>query len=166
MFRQHVRALSIPLHTQSSQRWPPRSEGGRKDDDEFKTPVFLTAENLQPFVSKDLIENSAPILSRGLHGQQTLGYRAARLPQVCSVLVAADASVLLVRIFAYDCLREVETRGIVLDIDGFKSHKPSLRLPMQLHVFFNLLYKVIKRLTYQDGVFHTTSPREKGSIAQ
>jgi hypothetical protein len=69
-----------------------KAKGGRKYDDEFKTPVFLTAENLKPFVSNNLIENSAPILYRGLNGKQSIGYQAELLPQVCYVFVDADES--------------------------------------------------------------------------
>jgi hypothetical protein len=36
-----------------------KAKGGRKYDDEFEKPVFLTAKNLNPFISNDLIENSS-----------------------------------------------------------------------------------------------------------
>ena len=67
-----------------------KAKGGRKYDDEFKTPVFLTAENLNPFVSKDLLENSAPILYKRINGQPAIGYKAELMPQVCYVFVDAD----------------------------------------------------------------------------
>jgi len=36
-----------------------KAKGGRAYDDEFKMPVFLTANNLKPFIPNDLMENSA-----------------------------------------------------------------------------------------------------------
>jgi hypothetical protein len=38
-----------------------KAKGGRKYDEEFKTPIFLTAENLKPFIPKELLENSKPV---------------------------------------------------------------------------------------------------------
>jgi hypothetical protein len=72
-----------------------KAKGGRKYDDEFKTPVFLTAENLKPFVSKYLTENSAPILYKRINGQPAIGYKAELMPQVCYVFVDADEAAAL-----------------------------------------------------------------------
>jgi hypothetical protein len=59
-------------------------KGGRAFDKEFELPVFLTADNLKPFISKDLEENSKPILFR-MNGKVSIGYRADLLTQVCEV---------------------------------------------------------------------------------
>lgn len=73
-----------------------KAKGGRKYDDEFKTPVFLTAKNLKPFVSKELKENSKPIIFKTKQGGEAIGYKAELLPQVCNVfLEAGDADSLL-----------------------------------------------------------------------
>lgn len=66
-----------------------KAKGGREYDDEFKVPVFLSAKNLKPFISDDLVENSKPLLFR-LNGQQSIGYKAELLPQVCGVFLDAD----------------------------------------------------------------------------
>ena len=42
-----------------------KAKGGREYDDEFKTPVFLTAKNLKPFIPDSISENSAPIIFKG-----------------------------------------------------------------------------------------------------
>lgn len=42
-------------------------------DEEFKLPVFLTANNLKQFISSDLEENSAPIIFKDLQGVQSIG---------------------------------------------------------------------------------------------
>jgi hypothetical protein len=67
-----------------------KAKGGRKYDEESKIPVFLTAKNLKPFITNELIENSAPIPFRPLAGGTVaLGYRADLLPDVCQVFMDA-----------------------------------------------------------------------------
>lgn len=67
-----------------------KAKGGRKYDQEFQLPVFLTAENLKPFISNDLLENSKPIPYRPLvGGSLAIGYRADLLPLVCNVFTDA-----------------------------------------------------------------------------
>jgi hypothetical protein len=60
-------------------------------------PAFLRARNLEPFISKDLITSSTPIVfDTGTGGSLALGYRAQLLPQVCWVYHEAEmAGVLL-----------------------------------------------------------------------
>ncbi|HEY5087262.1 MAG TPA: P63C domain-containing protein [Gemmatimonadaceae bacterium] len=71
-----------------------KAKGGRRYDEEFQLPVFLTADNLSPFIPADLAANSKPIPI--MHkGVRALGYRAELLPQVCQVFLdAKDAGVL------------------------------------------------------------------------
>lgn len=64
-------------------------KGGRKFDEEFQTPVFLTAENLKPFFPKDLEINSKPILFTD-GDSQMIGYRAELLPDVCDIFADAE----------------------------------------------------------------------------
>jgi len=68
-----------------------KAKGGRAYDDEFKMPVFLTANNLKPFIPSELVENSAPVLFK-YKGSEYIGYRAELLPQVCGVFIDADES--------------------------------------------------------------------------
>jgi len=57
-------------------------------------PPFLTAENLKPFVSKELQESTQPIEFRTARGSKAFGYNAILLPMVCEVyLQAKDAGV-------------------------------------------------------------------------
>lgn len=64
----------------------------------FELPVFLRAENLQPFITNELIEASKPIVFRPIvssRGGISYGYRAELLPQVCEVFLSAlDAGAL------------------------------------------------------------------------
>lgn len=64
-------------------------KGGRRFDEEFETPVFLTAENLKPFFPSDLAVNSKPILFMD-GDSQMIGYRAELLPDVCDIFADAD----------------------------------------------------------------------------
>ena len=67
-----------------------RPSGGK-----FRVPVFLAAENLKPFVTMELIENSAPIHFHTQFGPNW-GIRAEVMPGVCQVyLDAMHAGVLL-----------------------------------------------------------------------
>ncbi len=64
-------------------------KGGRRFDEEFQVPVFLTAENLKPFFPNDLEVNSKPILFTD-GDNQMIGYRAELLPDVCDIFADAE----------------------------------------------------------------------------
>ena len=61
-----------------------KAKGGRRYDEESKTPVFLTASNLKPFISNELLEDSNSIPFRAMNGQARMGYKATLLPAVCT----------------------------------------------------------------------------------
>lgn len=57
-----------------------------------KTPSFLAATNLKPFISNELLESTTPIAFKTPLGNKAFGYRADLLPKVCNVyLKARDA---------------------------------------------------------------------------
>lgn len=58
-------------------------KGGRKYDDEFKTPVFLSANNLKPYISNELLENSEPIIFK-IETQEYIGYKAEAIGKGCT----------------------------------------------------------------------------------
>ena len=65
-----------------------RAVPSRIDDD--KTPSFLVANNLKPFVSNDLLMTTKPIRFRAPRsGVLSFGYQAILLPEVCKVYVDA-----------------------------------------------------------------------------
>jgi hypothetical protein len=66
-----------------------KAKGGRAYDEEFKVPVFLTAQNLKPFIGQGLMENSGAILFKDLNGMDSIGYKAELLPSVCYVFMDA-----------------------------------------------------------------------------
>jgi hypothetical protein len=52
-------------------------------------PAFLTAQNLKPFISKDLEVTSSQIEFRTVRGTKAFGYPAELLPKVCEVFLKA-----------------------------------------------------------------------------
>ena len=67
-----------------------KAKGGRAYDKEFQVPVFLSANNLKPFIGKDLLENSTPIVFKNVKGANSIGYKAELLPSICNVFLDAD----------------------------------------------------------------------------
>lgn len=67
-----------------------RTAARSEEGDFFKTPPFLTAENLKPFVEKHLASTSTtPILYRTMSGGIGYGYQASLLPLVCRIFLDA-----------------------------------------------------------------------------
>ncbi len=99
-----------------------KAKGGRSYDDEFRTPVFLTAKNLKPYIPSEMLESSAPIIFK-LNGQRVIGYRAELLPQVCGVFIDAQragvltANQLPIAEKCHILLRGFATVGIVALVD-------------------------------------------------
>lgn len=71
-------------------------KGGRRFDEEFQVPVFLTAENLKPFFPDDLATNSRPIFFTD-GDSHMIGYRAELLPDVCDIFADAERAGVLRR---------------------------------------------------------------------
>jgi hypothetical protein len=119
-----------------------KAKGGRGYDDEFKTPVFLTAKNLKPFISDTLIENSSPVIF-SLNGKESIGYSANLLPQVCQVFIdTEDAKALSSNQehIAKKCkllLRSFATVGIIALVDeatGYQGIRPQDALQKYLEM--------------------------------
>lgn len=65
------------------------------DERGTNVPVFLSANNLQPFIDDDLLQAAKPVPFRTLRNQRGVGYRAEFLPEVCNIFLdAKDAGVL------------------------------------------------------------------------
>lgn len=61
-----------------------------------KLPSFMSANNLKPFISQELMESTTPVVFRTPSGSKAYGYRAELLPKVCNVyLQARDAKKVL-----------------------------------------------------------------------
>lgn len=86
---------------------------GRRDLTEGRPP-FLSAANLKPFVSPDLIELYEPVQYRLPHnGARLVGYRAEILPMVCEVyLDARNEGVLLANQQSTVKAAEILIRGL------------------------------------------------------
>lgn len=64
-------------------------KGGRKYNQEFEIPVFLSAENLKPFINNEIARNSKPVAFEW-NGTEMLGYNAEFLMDVCNVFQDAE----------------------------------------------------------------------------
>ena len=71
-------------------RTPKAGTGGISNVDEL--PFFLRSARLRPFISKELIMSTHPIIFRLTSGQITVGYNALLLPQICEVYLGARAA--------------------------------------------------------------------------
>jgi hypothetical protein len=109
-----------------------------------KTPSFLAANNLKPFINKGLIESTTPIVFRTPSGSKAFGYKAELLPKVCNVyLQARDASVALASqahvIKAADILiRGLAEVGIIALVDeatGYQKDRAKNALAKILETF-------------------------------
>lgn len=67
---------------------------GSGSRDELQLPAFLSAANLQPFISSDLRQRlGSPVEFNGMHGGRiALGYEADILARICDVLLDARAA--------------------------------------------------------------------------
>ena len=70
-----------------------KAKGGHGASMVDNPPYFLAAKNLNPFISKDLLESTTSVEFRPLGGGRTAyGYRAELLPLVCSVYLEARST--------------------------------------------------------------------------
>ena len=67
-----------------------KSMGRRGGPDDDKRAPFISANNLEPYISPELIEKLTPVTYK-MPGQRfmSVGYRAETLPEVCEVYLAA-----------------------------------------------------------------------------
>lgn len=86
-------------------------------------PVFLAANNLKPFISKELEKSATLIVFRGPRGRPGHGYKATLLPEICNVYLAARAAQALTKNqyhIAERCeilIRGLATVGIIALVD-------------------------------------------------
>jgi hypothetical protein len=67
----------------------PHNDKAAEDGSCSKTPVFLEAENLKPFIGSDLLSAPRLIVYRTPNGRTAHGYEADLLPLVCNAYLAA-----------------------------------------------------------------------------
>ncbi len=73
------------LRTIGRSRSPKKGTGITVD----KTPTFLSADNLKPFIDNDLLESTKPINYIDINGKSAHGYLAEILPKVCEIYLKA-----------------------------------------------------------------------------
>lgn len=68
-----------------------KAKGGRSYERESNLPVFLSANNLMPFINNELRETSTPIYYKPIKGgKYSIGYKAEILPLICNVFLDAE----------------------------------------------------------------------------
>lgn len=72
-----------------------QAKGRRYYKGDVNLPAFLTAQNLKPFVSKELEVTSSQIEFRHKNGLRAFGYADSLLPEVCDVFLKADRAGIL-----------------------------------------------------------------------
>ena len=98
-------------------------------------PAFLTHKNLQPFISRELLEDSTPVHFRTEDGDKAFGYRAQVLPGVCNVYLSVkDAGKLrtgqkALAQLSYTLVRELATLGIIALVDAASNYKELCHSP-------------------------------------
>jgi hypothetical protein len=121
-------------------------KGGDAYSPESKLPVFLGADNLKPFITREIAENSNPFSYKQTKGGIAMGYKAQLLADVCEVfLTARDAGVLrknqehiakqceiLMRGFA-----RIGITALIDEVTGFQYDRPRRDLEEQLKQFIS-----------------------------
>ena len=115
-------------------------------------PVFLSANNLKPFVDEDLLRSAAEIKFRmaegsgGLGGNIALGYRADLLPKVCNAYLQAQQHGVLKANQAHIAemsrilLNGLATVGIIALVDeatGYQYDRPKQQLEELLRKYLS-----------------------------
>jgi hypothetical protein len=73
-----------------------QAKGRQYYDADVNLPAFLTAKNLKPFISPDLLVTSSQIEFRTSRGAKAFGYPAELMPKVCDVFLDAEEAGALV----------------------------------------------------------------------
>lgn len=67
-----------------------QAKGRQHYKGDVNLPAFLTAQNLKPFITRELEVTSSQIEFRPLRGSRAFGYAAELLPAVCDVFIDAE----------------------------------------------------------------------------
>lgn len=112
-------------------------------DGDVNLPIFLTAKNLKPFISKELEVTSSQIEFKTLRGQKAFGYSSDLLPKVCGVFLDAkkdgvttaqqehivERSQLLIRSLAH-----VGIVALIDEVTGYQEIRPQDALQKYLEI--------------------------------
>lgn len=118
----------------------------RHMEGEDRIPAILYGKAINPFITKETLEKTTPVIFRQRNGVKAYGFRAELLPEVCEVyLKARDAGVLPanqrhVADQAYMLIRGLAHVGIIALVDeatGFQYDRPRRDLEEQLKKFLS-----------------------------
>lgn len=123
-----------------------QAKGRKYYKGDVNLPVFLTAQNLKPFISKELEVTSSQIQFRTIGGGRAFGYPAELLPLVCGVFLDAKTAKVLkpsqehIAEKALILIRGLANTGIIALIDeatGFQYDRPRRDLEEYLKKFLS-----------------------------
>jgi hypothetical protein len=116
----------------------------RKMDGEDQVPAILYGKGINPFISKEFLEKTRPIIFRLQSGGKANGFRAELLPEVCEIyLKARDADALPpnqkhVAVQAEIIVRGLARVGIIALVDeatGYQQVREKMALQAILDAF-------------------------------
>ena len=125
-----------------------RTSRKHQQDDAVNLPDFLSASNLKPFVSKELVTASTPVeFQAPSRGPVAYGYRAELLPEVCRVYVEAQRAGALLPSQAHIAARaEVLRDGLgVLGIIGLVDEATGYQRIREERALATILEKIIAK---------------------
>lgn len=64
---------------------------------DLKIPIFLSANNLSPYLGKTISERGQQVFYKGVDGRKLLGYEACILPEACKIYVQAENDSVLMK---------------------------------------------------------------------
>lgn len=124
----------------------PKGKGGQVVSGPDGLPPFLSATALKPFMDKELVAPTVPVVYKTLGGGRAVGYEASLLPKVCEIyLKARDARALTAQQqhIAKACellMRGLASVGIIALVDeatGFQYDRPRRDLEEHLKKFLS-----------------------------
>lgn len=129
-----------------------RTHRGRKKDETrvLNMPAFIDANNLQPFISKELMDGLKPIRFHDLNGKLITGYPAIIIPLLCDVYLEARQKEALKKAqeplakASEILLRSLSKVGIIALVDEatnyqYEREKDALQIVLQAFISKELL---------------------------
>lgn len=121
-----------------------KAPGGGLENGSDKLPVFLSADNLKPFIDKHLTAPTNPVWYTPMHGGKAKGYLAELLPQTCQIYWEANRAGVLrenQQHIAERCeaiiaaLINVAIVALVDEATGYQDVRPKTELQAMLEMY-------------------------------
>jgi len=123
-----------------------QAKGRSYYEGDVNLPAFITAQNLKPFIPKELYVTSSQIEFRRTMGGKAFGYPAELLPKICGVFIDADDAGKLTKAQKHIAakarilLRGLAETGIIALVDeatGYQEDRPKDELQKILAAYIS-----------------------------